>query len=517
MLFYNARIYAPDSPTAIAIEEGKILAAGRDELRAAFPRLRQENLEGRVILPGLTDAHLHLCWYALSLQKIDCETAARADCVQRVAEKAKRLPPGAWILGHGWNQNDWGGEFGSARELDAAAPRNPVFLTAKSLHAAWANTAALRLANISRATPDPPHGKILRDARGEPTGILLEQAFLDAQAAIPLPAQEARLRAVREAQDALLRVGITGIHNFDGRASYETLLALRARGELRLRVVQNFLLEDLPFARRHSLRFGAGEGKLRIGWLKLFMDGALGPRTAAMLAPYEDEPENLGILNYRAEDLFEIGKEAADAGLPLAVHAIGDRANREALDAFALLRRYEESRGLPALPHRIEHVQLLHPKDAARLAALKIFASMQPIHALSDMQMAEAAWGGRNALAYAWRAQLDAGASLLFGSDAPVESPNPFEGLYAAMTRRRADGFPAAEGWHPEQRLTLTEALDAYTLAPARAAGWRAPIGRLVPGAPAELILLDENFFDLPPENLRRTRPMATMVEGQWL
>jgi predicted amidohydrolase YtcJ len=517
-LLYHARIYAPDSPSALAIENGRILALGaEDELMDAFPRARRENLEGRVLLPGFTDAHLHLSHYAFSLQKIDCETPTRDDCLRKVAARARSLPEGAWVLGHGWNQNEWGGVFPSARDLDEAAPRNPVFLTAKSLHAAWVNTAALRLADISRNTPDPPHGKILRDIHGNPTGILLERAYLDAQSAIPAPDLEETIRALREAQRSLWALGVTGVHNFDGRASYEAVSALRARGGLRLRVVQNFLLEDLSFVRERGLRFGAGDTWIRVGWLKLFMDGALGPRTAAMLAPYEEDAGNTGILNYRAAELFEIGKEAANAGLPLAVHAIGDRANREVLDAFALLRRYEEENHLPALPHRIEHVQLLHPDDVKRLADYGILASMQPIHALSDMAMAESAWGARASLAYAWRAQLDAGASLLFGSDAPVESPNPFWGIYAATTRRREDGFPSPEGWYPEQRLTLAEALDAYTTAPARAAGWGHLVGRLAPNALADMILLEHDPAIIPPSDLRRMRPMATMIGNEWL
>jgi predicted amidohydrolase YtcJ len=236
-----------------------------------------------------------------------------------------------------------------------------------------------------------------------------------------------------------------------------------------------------------------------------------------MFQPYLNEPENLGILNLDAEELFELSRRAALAGLSMTVHAIGDRAVHEVLDAFEQLRAYEKEQSLPHLRHRIEHVQVLHPDDAPRLAKLDVIASMQPIHATSDMSMADRYWGERSSLAYAWRTQLNHGARLAFGSDAPVETPNPFLGLHAAITRQRADGSPSAEGWYPAQKLTLTEALEAYTLGPAYAANAEGRLGKLAPGYLADLIVLDQDPFDCHPSEMLTMAPSATMIAGAWV
>ncbi|NOZ00080.1 MAG: amidohydrolase [Chloroflexi bacterium] len=520
-ILHNARIYTldPSQPAAstLVIDGGRIAAVGGGELTEQFPRAVKQDMGGRVILPGLTDAHIHLEHYALGLHKIDCETDTRAECLRRVAERARALPPGEWVLGHGWNQNIWPEGFGAVADLDAIAPRNPVFLTAKSLHAAWANSAALKLAHITKSTPDPKNGEIQRDAHGEPTGILLETALGLVDAIIPQPDVDAVAEAIRQAQPILWKMGLTGVHDFDRRKCFMALQQLHARGELRLRVVKSIPVDDLPHAAALGLQSGFGDDWLRIGAVKVFMDGALGPRTAAMLEPYLNQTQNRGILNMDAERLFEIGRQAVESGLGLAVHAIGDHANRETLNAYAQLRDFEQANGLPALRHRIEHVQVLHPDDAGRLAALDVIASMQPIHATSDMEPADRYWGERTRLAYAWRTQLDSGARLAFGSDAPVESPNPFRGLHAAVTRQRADGSPAPEGWHPEQRLTFQDALAGFTTGPAYAANMEDRLGQLSPGCLADLITLDDDPFVCPPGELHALQPVATMVGGEWV
>jgi predicted amidohydrolase YtcJ len=310
---------------------------------------------------------------------------------------------------------------------------------------------------------------------------------------------------------------LTGLHDFDRRDSFIALQELHARQQLKLRVTKNIPVESLEHATELGLRTGFGDDWLRIGSVKAFMDGALGPRTAAMIQPYLGEPENRGILNMDAEQLFEHARRAADVGLGMTVHAIGDRANHEVLNAYEQLRSYEDQRGLPHLRHRIEHVQVLHADDAARLAQLKVVASMQPIHATSDMPAADRFWGERCTLAYAWRTQLEHGARLAFGSDAPVESPNPFWGLHAASTRRRADGSPRPDGWYPEQKLTLAEALDGYTLGPAYAAYAEDRMGRLAAGHLADLIVLETDPFASEPDDLLSMRSAATMVGGEWV
>jgi predicted amidohydrolase YtcJ len=420
-------------------------------------------------------------------------------------------------LGHGWQQNDWGGEFGSVNDLDQAAPRNPVYLTAKSLHAGWANSAALKLAGITVNTPDPENGKILRDAAGQPTGILLESAMSLIESSMPQPTLADAADAIRAALPRLHRMGLTGAHDFDYRAAFMALQDLRASGDLRLRVVKSVPPDLLDHAHALGLRSGFGDDILRIGSYKTFMDGALGPRTAAMFQPYLNEPENRGILNLDGEELFEMGRKAADSGLSMAVHAIGDRAVHEVLDAYEQLRAYEREHQLPRLRHRIEHVQIIHPDDAGRLAELGVIASMQPIHAVSDMLAADHWWGERAKLAYAPRTQLEAGASLAFGSDAPVESPNPFLGLHAAVARRRADGSPGPEGWYPEQRLSMAEALAGFTTGAAYAAGMEDRLGRLSPGYYADLIVLDEDPFTCAPDSLLTMQPVATMLGGEWV
>lgn len=526
-LLHNARIYNPEQPNATALvidAHGQILALGGEELRESFPAARRENLGGRVVLPGLTDSHIHLMHYALSLQKVDVETPTKAEALRRVAERAARLElddraPGQWILGHGWQQNDWSdsGEFPTAAELDAISPNQPVYLTAKSLHAGWANTAALRMAGIGPGTPDPLNGKIVRDENGQPNGILLETAMGLIQEKIPQPTLGEVADAIETAQSILFQMGLTGAHDFDYRPCFMALQKLDAEKRLKLRITKSIPLELLEHAHGLGLRSGFGSDRLRIGMVKAFMDGALGPRTAAMFAPYLNEPANQGILNMDGDELFEHGRRAADSGLGMTVHAIGDRAVHETLEGFERLRGYERTHGLPALRHRIEHVQLIHPADAARLGQLGVIASMQPIHAISDMLAADRYWGERARLAYAWKTQLDAGAVLAFGSDAPVESPNPFWGLRAAIARRRLDGAPGPQGWYPEQRLTLRQALEGYTLGAAYAAGQENRRGRLSAGFDADLIVLEKDPFACPPDELYAMKASATMIAGEWV
>ncbi|GAB4470685.1 MAG: amidohydrolase [Anaerolineales bacterium] len=529
-ILHNAIIHTLDErlprASACAIQGGRILAVGQsaeiiDQYRSTPFKINHFDLKGKTVLPGLTDAHLHLQHYSLSLQKIDCETETKQQCLERVAEQAQSLPPGEWIMGHGWNQNRWGGEFGTAAELDRVAPRNPVYLTAKSLHAAWANTLALERAAIHTQTPDPPGGVIHRLPNGEPSGILLESAMQLAATVIPPPSHDQIKKAILEAQNTLLSFGICSVHDFDGRECFAALQELHREGKLKIRVVKNLPAEMLDEVIAIGLRSGFGDDQLRLGSLKFFADGALGPRTAAMFDPYLGEPENHGTLLLDAESLTEQGRKAIQAGWSLAVHAIGDRANHEVLDAFENLRQFEletlKSK-TPKFRHRIEHVQILHPKDLDRLAKLALIASMQPLHAPSDMEMAERYWGHqRNRYAYAWRTQLEHGTVLAFGSDAPVESPNPFWGIHAAVTRQRADGSPSEQGWIPEEKLTLTEALRAYTLGAAYAAGMENRLGKLSPAYYADLIVLDHDPFEVSPEELKDLLPLATMINGQWV
>ncbi len=520
-LLYNAfiRTQDPSHPTAsaIVVDREWIVAVGdADSLSSQYPKTEKQDMKGRVILPGLTDAHLHMKNYALSLQKVDCETETKEECLRRVEERARNAKPDEWILGHGWNQNTWG-HWPTASELDAIAPNNPVYLTAKSLHAAWANTATLKLANVTLQTSNPQNGQIQRDGKGDATGILLETAMELVGAVIQEPTVAEIAGAMEKAQSILWKMGLTGIHDFDRRDSFMALQQLHKQRKLKLRVLKNIPVELLDQAYELGLGAGFGDDWLRIGSIKVFMDGALGPHTAAMFQPYIGEEDNRGILNMDGEELFEYGRKAAQVGLGLTVHAIGDRANHEVLNAYEQLRKFENESNRPALRHRIEHVQVIHPDDADRLGKMNIIASMQPIHATSDMLMADAFWGERSRLAYALRTQLDHGARLALGSDAPVESPNPFLGLYAAVTRRRADGSPSAEGWYPEQKLTMAEAWEGFTLGPAYAAYMENRLGRLATNHLADLIVLEKDPFTCAPEDLLTMQSSATMVGGEWV
>ncbi|RPJ43865.1 MAG: amidohydrolase, partial [Chloroflexi bacterium] len=407
--------------------------------------------------------------------------------------------------------------FGSIRELDPVSPNHPVFLDAKSGHAAWANSAALRAAGITRATPDPEGGRIGRDANGEPDGLLFETASRLVEQIIPTPAPAVIAQAIDAAQAELWKVGITSVHDYDGANCFAALQLLQAQSKLRLRVVKGIPLANLENAVALGLRTGFGNDFLRIGSVKLFADGALGPQTAAMLQPYEGDSGNTGILLMDNEEVFEHGQRAVSHGLSMAIHAIGDRANHEVLLGYAQLRRYEREHGLPALRHRIEHVQVLHPEDYGKLAELDVIASVQPIHATSDMYIADRFWGSRSAGAYAFRTLLERGTRFCFGSDAPVEVPNPFQGLHAAVTRQRMDGSPAAEGWYPSQRLILEEALHGFTVGAAYAAGLENRQGRLARGYLADLIVLEQDPFVLPASELHALKPAATMVGGEWV
>ncbi len=517
----NITTLDPSRPkvSALAIEGDCILATGSDEDVLAMAGRSDEKIDlgGKTVWPGLVDAHLHLQNYALGLQMVNCETDTRQECLRRVAERGKETLPGKWVRGHGWNQNNWPEGFGSRADLDQVTPDNPVYLTAKSLHASWANSKALELAGINANTPDPKDGRIGRDASGAPNGILFESAMELMEAALPEPTVSEVRQAILDAQPILWQLGLTGVHDFDPVECFAALQMLQQEDRLRLRVLKGIPSSRLGEFEALGLRTGFGDAMLRLGSLKLFSDGALGPHTAAMLAPYENDPGSTGMLFLTSQEILEYGREAARHGISLAVHAIGDRANREVLDAYEQLRQFEQENNLPHLRHRIEHVQALHPNDLPRLAQLDVIASVQPIHATSDMHMADQYWGERSNLAYAYNSLLESGAHLVFGSDAPVESLNPFWGLHAAVTRCRMNGEPQPEGWHPEQRVPLLNGLKSFTTGPAYAARLENRLGKLSTGALADLIVLDSDPFTIDPHELYRLHPAQTMVAGDWV
>jgi len=521
MILENARIYTLEGQTplveALAVRGAEIVATGAvADVQAALPRAQRLNLNGRAVVPGLIDAHMHMEWYSLSLTQVDAGTETLAECLSRVAAQAKHTPRGAWITGFGWNQTRWGGPFPTAQQLDSISIEHPIYLRAQSGHAGWANSLALRLANITSQTPHPPGGEIQKDAHGHPTGILLEEAMNVMEKLIAPPTEAELANMMQTAQTQLWRFGLTGVHDFDGRRSLAAWQILRERGQLGLRVCKTIRVAYLEHAIALGLRSGFGDEWLRLGNVKVFLDGALGPRTARMIEPYDDNADNYGLTVTDTEEFYEQASRAAAHGLAMTTHAIGDKANHDLLNVYARVREEEAGRGPTRLRHRCEHVQILHPQDYARLGQLNVIASMQPIHATSDMVMAEKAWGARSLGAYALRTQLNAGATLAFGSDAPVESPNPLLGIHAAVTRRRADGSPGPEGWYPAQRLTVTEAVHGFTQGAAYAGYMENKLGTLAPGKLADLVVLDQDIFTCEPMAIKDVQVVGTMVGGEW-
>jgi len=526
LIITNAVVYtmnpAQPTATAFAIRDGKFLAVGDNATIAALrgPETQTLDLGGASVLPGLCDAHIHFTHYALGLQRIDIfEVPSLPEMQQRLAAKVQATPLGTWLTGWGWNQTLWPDKrFPTRQDLDAVAPDHPVLLHEKSGHSAIANTLALRLAGLDAKTANPAGGEIVHDAAGEPTGLLLESPAIDLVGRhMPEPSADEVDAAVLAAQHNAHRFGLVSVHDLDGKRGFECFQRLRLRGALRLRTVTHVAMDQFEAAVGVGLHAGLGDEWLRVGGLKLFADGALGPRTAAMIEPYEGEPDNYGITIVDKEDMTDMARRASVAGLQMIVHAIGDRANHDVLDVLEIVRQQEAEQGIPRdqRRHRIEHVQILHPNDVNRLAALDVIASVQPIHATQDMFNVDAYWGKRGELAYAFRTLLNTGARLAFGSDAPVETPNPFVGIHAAVTRQRADGAPAVEGWHPEEKLTVAEAVAAYTTGAAYAESWEKQMGSITPGNYADFIVPDRDIFTCDPTTIKDTIVQLTVIGGE--
>jgi predicted amidohydrolase YtcJ len=523
LVLYNGNIHTMDAAQprarALAIAGNRILALGDDaDMKALLgPHGIAVDLRGLAVVPGFTDSHLHFMSFGLSLMEIDLMAVPTLDeALGCVVARAEETPAGQWLTGRGWDHSLWaGGDFPTRHDLDRVAPDHPVWLERKCGHVGWANSRALELAGIDATTPDPPGGDIARDpASGKPTGILKETAMELISGLFEDPSAEEGASAIRAAMGHAHRQGLVGVHTMERAAASRAFQKVRTDGELRLRVLMQIPEENLDAAIQTGLQSGFGDERLRIGGIKLFADGALGARTAHMLEPFEGEPDNYGIAVSDAGHLRQVVGKASRAGMAAFVHAIGDRANREVLDAVEASRRAGEG---VHLRHRIEHVQILHPNDIPRLAPLGVIASMQPIHATQDMLLADALWGKRSAGAYAWRSLLDAGAVLAFGSDSPVEDLNVMKGIHAAVTRRRADGSPGPEGWYPEQRVTVTEAVHAYTAGAAYASGEEAIKGTLAPGKLADIAVLSQDIFAVDPMAILETEVVATLFDGEFV
>lgn len=527
-LLINANVRTLDDAqpraSVIAVRGERIVAVGDDRLLALrTARTHIDDLDGALVLPGLLDAHLHWHWTSLSLQEVALhDVPSRADAVNRVALAAQNARPGLWLTGRGWAQGLWpDGAFPTAADLDPVTPNNPAYMKARSGHAGWANSRALALAGIDDNTPNPVDGKIQRDAAGHATGILLEGAMSLVESIIPRPTPEQLAGLMEQAQVLAWKSGLTGFHDYDGPPAFEAMEILLERGALGLRIVKNINDPYIDHAIRLGLRWGFGNDWLRLGGLKIFADGALGPRTAWMIEPYDGEPDNRGMVVTDKTHMFELVSRASAAGFPATIHAIGDQAVRDVLDVYAQVRLAEAVSGIrpDQRRHRIEHVQIIHPDDATRLAELDVIASMQPIHATSDYPVADRYWGKRAWWSYNARYQIDHGARVAFGSDSPIEPFEPLKGIHAAITRRRADGSPGPQGWYPDLRLTTEEAVRGFTKGVAYAGGLEDRQGQITPGYFADFTVLDRDIVTLTPADhdvLLKTQVLGTMVGGIW-
>jgi predicted amidohydrolase YtcJ len=501
---------------AVAVRCGRIVAVGDDAdiLALAGPNSVRWDLTGNTVLPGFTDAHLHLVSYGLSMSQVQLDGLPSCEqAVARVAERARAVDPGHWIRGWGWNRNLWpGAAFPSRLDLDPVAPDKPVFLRSKDGHAAWVNSLALERAGITKQTPDPPGGEVDRDPQtGEPTGVLKERAMEIVERAAGPASLDERIEGILAGAQRLHRLGIVGVHTPEKEHGLSALQAVWLRGELDLRVNVMVREEHLDHALQMGLRAGLGDEFLRLSALKIFADGSLGTRTADMFEPYDDERGSRGLEVTSNERLRQLIADGTAGGWSVAIHALGDRATSRVLDALEAHWREWSRLGLRP---RIEHAQLLAPPDIPRIGAMGVTASMQPIHCTSDMFMAERHWGSRCSGACAWRSVLESGAVLAFGSDAPYDDPSVMKGLFAAVTRQREDGTPPG-GWYPEQCLTVPEAVYAYTMGAAYASGEERIKGSVSVGKQADLVVLSQDIFDLPADELLNTGIVATVIAGE--
>jgi predicted amidohydrolase YtcJ len=463
------------------------------------PGAERVDLAGRCVVPGLADAHVHFPTWSLAQRQVRLEGAhSLDDALAAVAQAVPGIPAGGWLRGVGWRDGDWT-EPPTGAALDRVAPDTPVALFSRDYHSLWLNGAALARAD---GPLEPQGGVVDRDERGEPTGVLRENAAWAFRDRYVRPTMAEMVDASREGLRVAAARGVTAIHDKDGwLGAFEVFARLRERDELSLRVWQSFPWDRLDELRALGIRSGVGDDLLRIGYLKGFMDGTLGSATARLL-------DGSGVEITSRAQLEEVVRRAADAHFPVAVHAIGDAANRDALDAFAATREAWRAAGLRP---RIEHAQLLAAEDVARFAEIGVAASVQFSHAPSDRDLADRLWEGRDG-AYAYRSLLDAGALLANGSDAPVEELDPLAGIVAGV-RRTLDERPP---WRPEQAVTIAEALRAATVAPAWLEGQERRRGELRPGMLADLVILDRDPFTCPPEELSGLHVLATMVGGRW-
>ena len=488
-------IAAAESSTTAALA-----SAGGVGATTVIPGLEIDEIDcnGQVILPGFVDGHIHSIMYADSLTDLDLsQTKSLAEAVAAIRERADSLPVGTWVVGSGWDLNKWEDpSYPDRTLLDEIVPDHPVAMWSLDLHTLWANAHALEIAGIDEATPDPSGGSFVRDDDGQLTGLVREDATDLVARFIPEPSREEQVKRLATTQELFLSQGLTGIHDFDGIAATLGWNDLHEAGRQDMRVTLFLRSPEVPWAIETGWHTGDGDDWLQCGGLKLFSDGALGSHTSHMSSPFPEtdgETENFGIAQMTEDELFEQAHIATEAGISVAIHAIGDQANHHVLEVFDRLRditRAAEEKYDRPLRHRVEHAQFIQPSDVARFAELGVLASMQPRHCISDLHLLHLIDESAQLAAYAWPDLLEAGAHVVFGSDGPVEPANPFAAIYAAMTRANISG-EASTTFQPHRRLSAVEAVRLHTQGPAFAAGLEARRGYLAPGMDADFILVD--------------------------
>jgi predicted amidohydrolase YtcJ len=520
IIFINGRVHTVDpsrpEAEAFAICGERISHVGTTaQIRAlAANRTRVIDLEGRRVVPGFNDAHVHFIDGADELVGVNLRPATdERDFARRLGEHASKLAAGKWILGGYWDHESWPSKALPTRQtIDSVTPNHPVFVQRLDGHMGLANSLAMKLAGITRDTASPDGGTIVRDANGEPTGIFKDNAMALVMKAVPPPSLDDVMEKARAALKHAAEHGVTTVQDMTASATeLAAYQALRERGELTARIssVQNHGIDGLV---RAGIKTGFGDDWIRIGGIKLFADGSMGSGTAAFFDPYTDDPSTTGLLLQSPEELQKAMIDADAAGFQLVVHAIGDRANAITIDAMEQVARVNGARDRRP---RIEHAQVVRDADKKRMARLGIIASIQPSHCIDDMRWAERRIGkNRCAIAYDFRSFVDAGVKVAFGTDWYVEPLDPMLGLYAAVTRQFPDGTPAG-GWFPEEKITMSQAVEFYTLGSAYAEHAEATKGSIAPGKLADIVVLSEDIFTIPSRQILQTRPVLTMVGGR--
>ena len=494
------------------MKDGRVIAVDPDVTSLIGPSTRKIDARGATLLPGFIDSHGHMSGLGDSLEILDLRgTRSEQEIAGLVRNAARQRKPGEWIRGRSWDQNNWPArQFPTGAALSAAAPDNPVYLTRVDGHAGWVNRRAMEIAGLSAATPDPAGGKLLRDASGAPTGVLIDRAQELVTRKIPLPSPQQVRQRLRRAASECARLGITTVHDAGvGAGELDQYRALIHDHQLPVRVYAMIAGEGDLW--REYLKHGPEIGeRLTVRSIKLYADGALGSRGAALQQPYSDDPGNSGLLMLHSQDIERVARDAVAHGFQVNTHAIGDLANRAVLDGYAAALGGPNDRRF-----RIEHAQVVSLEDIPRFQQYSIIASMQATHATSDMPWAEARLGPERVQgAYAWRRFLSLGVHVANGSDFPVEDPNPLWGYYAAITRQDRTGSPAA-GWFPSQRMTRGEALRSWTIEGAYAAFEEKIKGSLEPGKMADFVLLSDDITRIPPAEILKTRVVMTVVGGE--